>query len=206
MHWIDPDCLPEVKGTVERFLLNPHGEIDGFVMNGETQVSVLVHTPPHMEAELTRQVKAGDMVGVRGVRPRKGDLIAAIAVTPTSGATIVDQGPDHDHKHPRLEKRKMLAEGTVRLPLFGPKGELRGALLADGTTIRVGPKEAEQVAELLAPAAKIAVRGEGIETKHGRVVDAKEIGTNSHDLRPIKEAKPRPKHEAKPKHDRATHA
>ncbi len=29
MHWIDPDCLPEVKGTVERFLLNPHGEIDG---------------------------------------------------------------------------------------------------------------------------------------------------------------------------------
>jgi hypothetical protein len=200
MHWIDPDCLPEVKGTVERFLLNPHGEIDGFVMNGETQAPVLVHTPPHMEAELIRQVKAGDMVGVRGVRPRKGNLIAAIAVISTNGASIVDQGPGHDHKHPKLEKRKMSAEGTVRLPLFGPKGELRGALLADGTTIRIGPKEAEQVAGLLAPATRIVVRGEGVETKHGRVVDAKEIGTSSHDLRPIKEAKP------KPKHDRATHA
>ena len=200
MHWIDPDCLPEVKGTVERFLLNPHGEIDGFVMTGETQAPVLVHTPPHMEAELTRHVKAGDAVGVRGVRPRKGHLIAAVAVTATDGARIVDQGPDHDHKHPKLEKKKMSAEGTVRLPLFGPKGELRGALLADGTVIRIGPKEAEQLAGLLAPKAMVAVRGDGVEIKHGRVVDAKEIGTSSRDLHPIKDAKP------KPKHDRAAHA
>jgi hypothetical protein len=206
MHWIDPDCLPEVKGTVERFLLNPHGEIDGFVMNGETQASVLVHTPPHMETELTRQVNAGDVVSVRGVRPRKADLIAAVAVTTTNGARIVDAGPDHDREHPKLEKRKMSAEGTVRLSLFGPKGELRGALLADGTVIRIGPKEAEQVARLLAPDARIAVRGDGIETKHGRVVHAKEIGSSSDDLRPIKQAKPKPKHEAKPKHDHAAHA
>jgi len=72
--------------------------------------------------------------------------------------------------------------------------------------IRVGPKEAEQVAKLLAPNARIAVRGDGVETKHGRVVHAKEIGTGSDDLRPIKQEKPKPKHEAKPKFDQATHA
>jgi hypothetical protein len=203
MHWIDPDCLPEVKGTVERFLLNPHGEIDGFVMKSETQASVLVHTPPHMESELTRQVKTGDVVSVRGVRPRKADLIAAVAVATTNGASIIDQGPDHDRKHPKLEKRKMSAEGMVRLSLFGPKGELRGALLVDGTVIRIGPKEAEQVAGLLQPNARIAVSGDGVETQHGRAVHAREFGTGSDDLRPIKEAKPKskPKHEAKPKHD-----
>ena len=206
MHWIDPDCLPEVKGTVERFLLNPHGEIDGFVMNSETQASILVHTPPHMETGLTRHVKAGDVVSVRGVRPRKADLIAAVAVTTTNGASIMDQGPDHDREHPKLEKKNMSAEGTVRLSLFGPKGELRGALLADDTVIRIGPKEAEQVGKLLAPNARIAVRGDGVETKHGRVVHAKEIGTGSNDLRPIKQAKPKPKHEAKPKFDQAAHA
>lgn len=212
MHWIDPDCLPEVKGTLERFLLNPHGEIDGFVITDDTQASVLVHTPPHMEAELTRQIKAGDVVGVRGVRPRKADLIAAVAVTTASGVDIVDRGPDHDREHPRIEKKKMSAEGTVRLSLFGPKGELRGALLADGTVVRIGPKEAEQIAKLLAPNAKIAVKGEGLESKHGRVLHAKEVGTGSGDLRPIKEAKPKPKpghdpkHEAKPRHDRAEHA
>ena len=29
MHWIDPDSLPEVAGIFERFILNPHGEVDG---------------------------------------------------------------------------------------------------------------------------------------------------------------------------------
>jgi hypothetical protein len=202
MHWIDPDCLPDVKGTVERFLLNPHGEIDGFVMNSETQASILVHTPPHMETELTRHVNAGDVVSVRGVRPRKADLIAAVAVTTTNGASIMDQGPDHDRERPERESKEMSAEGTVRLSLFGPKGELRGALLADGNVIRIGPKEAEQVAKLLHPNAKIAVRGDGIETKHGRVVHAKDVGSNVHDLHPIKDAKPKPKHEPKP-HDGA---
>src|SRR5205823_12047447 len=104
-----------VKGTVERFLLNPHGEIDGFVMNSEAQASVLVHTPPHMETELTRHVKAGDVVCVRGVRPRKADLIAAVAVTTTNGASIMDQGPEHDREHPRLEKRKRSEEHTSEL-------------------------------------------------------------------------------------------
>jgi len=206
MHWIDPNCLPAAKGTVERFVLNPHGEVDGFVMNGAMQAPVLVHTPPHMEPELIRHVRAGAAVSVRGVRPRKADLIAAVAVTAANGASIIDQGPHHEREHPKLEKKKMPAEGTVRLSLFGPKGELRGALLADGTVIRIGPKEAEQVAALLAPNAKIAVIGDGLDTEHGRVVHAKEIGASSHDLRPIKQAKPKPKHEAEAKHDRSAHA
>jgi len=44
MHWIDPDSLPELQGTVERFVLNPHGEVDGFVMlGGDRDAPVLVH-------------------------------------------------------------------------------------------------------------------------------------------------------------------
>ena len=31
MHWIDPDSLPETRGIVKGFLLNPHGELDGIV-------------------------------------------------------------------------------------------------------------------------------------------------------------------------------
>jgi hypothetical protein len=46
MHWIDPASLPEVAGTVERFVLNPHGEVDGFVMKDQKQSLILVHTPP----------------------------------------------------------------------------------------------------------------------------------------------------------------
>jgi hypothetical protein len=68
MHRIDPDSLPEVAGTLERFVLNPHGEVDGFVMNSQTQTPILVHTPPHMEGELTGNVKTGDKIRVRPSR------------------------------------------------------------------------------------------------------------------------------------------
>jgi hypothetical protein len=209
MHWIDPDSLPELQGTVERFVLNPHGEIDGFVMlGGEEDATVLVHTPPHMEAELMRHVKTGETVRVRGLRPRGAALFAAVAVAAQSGVRIVDEGPDDEREHPKFEKKKMTAVGQVRLSLFGPKGELRGALLTDGTVIRIGPKEAKELAELLKPNAAIAISGDGIETSHGRVIHAKEAGSEIGRLLPIKEAKPKEKHERekhKEKHEKHGH-
>src|SRR5207244_11757748 len=142
MHWIDPDSLATVPGKVECFVLNPHGEIDGFVIAGPKQGATLVHTPPHMAEELSRRVKVGDDVGVQGVRLRGAELLAAVAVTAEDGRRIIDEGPEEHRQHPKVEREKMKVEGTVRLSLFGPKGELRGALLTDGTSIRVGPNEA----------------------------------------------------------------
>jgi hypothetical protein len=49
MRWINPDCLPETKGKVERFIINPHGEIDGFVLNDSKNDAMLVHVPPHAQ-------------------------------------------------------------------------------------------------------------------------------------------------------------
>ena len=205
MHWIDPDSLPEQEGTVERFVLNPHGEIDGFVMlNRETDAPNLVHTPPHMETDLIRHVKTGETVRVRAVRPRHAALLAAVAVTAQSGTRIVDEGPDDEREHPKFEKRKMTAAAKVRLSLFGPKGELRGALLADGTAVRIGPKEAKDFAALLKPGAALAVSGDGIETSYGRVIHAKELGPEPGKLRPVKdkhEPGPKHKHPHGPKHD-----
>jgi hypothetical protein len=200
MHWIDPNSLPELQGTLERFVLNPHGEVDGFIMTGAQQAPILVHTPPHLEAEITRHVKLRDVVRVRGVRLRGADLVAAVAVTASCGTQIIDNGPDHDREHPKPARKKMSAEGTVRLSLFGPKGELRGALLADGTVIRVGPKDARALASLLAPNATVAVSGDGVQTPQGRAIAAKEIGTEPGKLQPIREDKPKPRHEGKPKH------
>ena len=42
MHWLDPDHLPEISGTFERFLLNPHGDADGMILSDGTEV----HFPP----------------------------------------------------------------------------------------------------------------------------------------------------------------
>ncbi|HWF94278.1 MAG TPA: hypothetical protein VG291_04890 [Xanthobacteraceae bacterium] len=77
-------------------------------------------------------------------------------------------------------------EGTV-----APKGELRGALLQDGSTVRIGPKEAQRFANLLRPGASMAVRGDGIETPYGRVIESREIGCDLAHLEPAKD----PNHE-----------
>jgi hypothetical protein len=74
----------------------------------------------------------------------------------------------------------------VRLSLYAPKGELRGAILEDGSIVRIAPKEADRFAELLQPGASLAVRGEGIETPYGRVVESREIGSDLDSLVPAK--------------------
>lgn len=196
MHWIDPDCLPETEGTFERFILNPHGEVDGFVMKPDGRTAILVHTPPHLTGELTRHLSAGEAVRVRGVRPRKAELIAAVAITGSDGRQIIDKGPEPDRDHAKLKHQPMTTEGEVRMSLFGPKGELRGALLSNGVVLRIGPKEAESVASLLAPGARVAARGDGAETPHDRVIHVLEIGSSLHALKPVR--KPKPKDKPKP--------
>ncbi|MGJ4907774.1 hypothetical protein [Bradyrhizobium sp. HKCCYLS2033] len=211
MHWIDPESLPLVNGVLERFVLNPHGEVDGFVMRAGDK-DILVHTPPHMAAELTHHIKAGDTVGARGVKPRGAQLLAAVAVSAEDGRHIIDHGPDEEREHPKHDHHRMDVEGKVRLSLFGPKGELRGALLTDGTVVRIGPKEAKEIAELLAPKATLAVRGDGIDTRFGRVIHAREAGPDLKSLKPLKHGpkkdpehgpKNGPKHKLGPKHDHA---
>jgi hypothetical protein len=196
MHWIDPECLPETTGTVERFVMNPHGEIDGLILDCGTDKAVLVHVRPHLSAEIEAAVHPGEAVRVRGVRPRGAEMIAAVAIVAADGRAILDNGPgDKHHKDARLNApkkhaaRKSQIAGTVRLSLHAPKGELRGALLQDGSTVRIGPKEAQRFAKLLQPGASVAVRGDGIETPHGRVIESREIGCDLAHLEPAKAPK-----------------
>jgi hypothetical protein len=87
----------------------------------------------------------------------------------------------------RIEKE---ITGRVSLSLHTPRGELRGALLENGSVLRVGPREATSFAALLRPGAMIAARGEGLETSHGIVVDVREIGPSANELRPTTPKKP----------------
>ncbi|MBI1777858.1 MAG: hypothetical protein HYR63_21160 [Proteobacteria bacterium] len=197
MHWLDPDYLPEVSGTFERFLLNPRGEADGMILADGTEV----HFPPHMSAEVCAAIRPGEKtkVTIRGVRPRVGDLIAAVAIATADGRRIFDNGPPkgHDeekaHKHQAKPKREpMDVDGIVRRILHGPKGEARGALLEDGRIVRFAAKDAEAVASLLAPGRPLAVRGEGLTSALGTVIEAHEMGSSLDGLRPLKARKPKP--------------
>ncbi len=66
MHWIDPTSLPALSGEVERFIINPHGDLDGLVLAGDQ----LVHFPPHLSEAVTAAIHPGDTIRVHGVRLR----------------------------------------------------------------------------------------------------------------------------------------
>jgi hypothetical protein len=157
--------------------------------------------PPHLGSEIEAAIHPGDTIRVRGIRPRGADMIAAVALIAADGRAIVDNGPGpetkKDEPHRAVKSDDMTISGIARLSLFGPKGELRGAVLDDGSIVRVEAKEAPRFVELLRPRAVVAVRGDGLETKHGSVVAAREIGPDPSDLRPARAPK-RERDETKP--------
>ena len=67
MHWIDPDYLPEIAGTVDQFLVNKHGEADGFLLTDGGEV----HVPPHLSSRLLRDLRPGGKVRVHGDSPAR---------------------------------------------------------------------------------------------------------------------------------------
>ncbi|KXV10971.1 hypothetical protein CR51_07980 [Caballeronia megalochromosomata] len=173
MHWIDPEILPETRGKVTRFLLNPHGEIDGFVLGARQ-----VHVPPHLSKQIARHVAPGDAVSVRGVKPRDADIVAAVSLTTKNGRVILDEGPHHGgekHHKPHVDHKPMEAAGEVVLSLFGPKGELRGALLDDGTSLRMPPHAASELVAYLSPGTHVQAWGHGVKNRHGRTIEVDEI-------------------------------
>jgi hypothetical protein len=213
MHWIDPDYLPEITGTVDQFLVNKHGEADGFLLidGGE------VHVPPHLSSRLLRDVRPGNKVSVRGVRPRGVQMIAAVSIDTAKGR-ILDEGPNVREDDDTLESAKhgaMSAQGIVKQAIHGPKGETRGAVLEDGRIIRLPPHEAERFTELLKKGAKISVNGEGATTSFGTVVEAREIGASTDTMKSVGAKRPKrapdhkgPKHHGKkhePKHRHEEH-
>ena len=107
-----------------------------------------------------------------------------------TGQTVVDNGPPPPGSRPPPPPPGMPApgaqqttvEGKVQMPLHGPRGDLNGALLSDGTIVRIGPREAYQVASLLNPGQTLAVQGWGLTTSYGKVVDAQAVGPTAGQL------------------------
>ncbi|MFC0406796.1 hypothetical protein [Roseomonas elaeocarpi] len=73
------------------------------------------------------------------------------------------------------------ATGRVKLQLHGPRGDLNGAVLEDGTIIRLPPPEAQRLAARLAVGQTLFVRGEGLSNPLGKVIAARALGTSAAD-------------------------
>ncbi len=183
----DPAQLPVTKGRVAQYSLTPRGDVDGLILDDGTQV----HVPPHLGTQLVFVAKPGDMVTVHGLHAREIPMVQAMQVTnDATNQSVTDAGPgargprghgkkEHGRKghgpHDAMGQ-KMDAQGAIKAQLHGPRGDLNGVLLADGTIVRLPPPEAQRLAGQLAVGKTLAVRGDGTDNALGRLIEAREIG------------------------------
>jgi hypothetical protein len=161
--------LPQFKGTMARYTLTPRGDVDGFTLNDGTEVKV----PKHLSAQIVYAIKPGDAITVRGQKAYNMPLIDAVAISnDASGLTVVDRGP----RAMAWADQLVSVQGRVQAVLHGKHGEVNGAILEDGTTLRLPPPEAERFAALLTAGQSINAQGNGLVTPLGRVIDVHAIG------------------------------
>jgi len=200
----DPQQLPAYKGQLRQFTLTPRGDIDGLILRDGTEVKV----PPGLSTELAYSVKPGDPVTVHGLRAAALPLIQAASITDNAnGRTVIDNGQPGP-KGPKGGRGApppppafgpagvgvpqpgmaapvpglIEAQGRIRMVLHGPQGEVNGALLDDGTVLRLPPSEAYRFAALLQPAQTVVVTGTGFANAIGKVLQVWQIGATRDQL------------------------
>ncbi|OAF14310.1 hypothetical protein AYJ54_42600 [Bradyrhizobium centrolobii] len=179
----DPSQLPESRGIVKQYTLTPRGDIDGIILTDGTEVKL----PPHLTAQTVFSIRPGDQVSVRGLRARAVALVDAASITNVAtGRSVVDSGPPDR----RDRGQDQVISGRIAAPLHGKRGEVNGALLDDGTVLRLPPPEAERLQDWLRQGQPVSVRGAILDTPLGRVVDVQAIGSSPEQMSEL--AGPRP--------------
>ena len=175
----DPAQLPATKGKVAQYTLTPRGDVDGLILTDGTEV----HTNPRVSGQLIFSVRPGDAVTIHGLKARALPMIAAASITnDASGVTVTAMGG----RGPRGPEDQLSATGKIKEVLHDPRGTVNGALLEDGTVVRLPPPEAKRLADTLAVGKPLTVRGDGIASPLGRVIMARQIGPDATSLTEIR--------------------
>ena len=184
----DPQQLPAIQGQVAQYSLTPRGDVDGVILQDGTQV----HLPPHLGSQLVQAVKPGDTVTIRGLKAQALPLIQALSITSEkSGQAVVDSGPPAMPPQPLAMAYQWLnVQGRVREPLYGPRGDMNGALLDDGTQIHLPPDQAWTLGQELQTGRTLIAQGYGVTGAYGRSLDAQQIGESATQL--VQVGPPRP--------------
>jgi hypothetical protein len=165
-------------GTVSRFVINPEGDVDGFLLGDGS----LVHFPPRMSAQLVNAIHPGDSVRIAGFRDGGGNVTAQQITNDRTSQQVIDQPPPVNAMRVPPELRgaglvKLSVEGTVARVTTAPRGEPDGVMLSNGTVIKMPPPVAQQFANLMRPDVVVAASGYGTRNQYGEALQATAFGT-----------------------------
>ena len=166
---------PTVSGRLQRWLVNPGGEVDGLLLADGTQVQL----PPHLSPALLQAARPGDTVQVSGWRAPNAPVLRAVRLT-VGGRTVEDTPPAPGSAPPARPDpaalAAMSASGRVAQVLYAPGGEANGVLMDSGTIVRFPPHVGTAMAASLQPGSTLFARGWGSRGPHGSALEATAMG------------------------------
>ena len=122
-------------------------------------------------------MRPGDQVTVHGVKASSGGLILAASIANDAGGKPLLGG---DGRHAPL-----VVQGRIKAVLRNGRDEIDGALLEDGSQIRLWPREAARITAQLTPGQMVYASGFGQDNALGKVVMPRRIGATEADAKEL---------------------
>lgn len=177
-----PLMSQSAEGQVQRFLINPYGEVDGLQLADGR----VVKFAPHMGEELVQFVTSGQTVRVSAGRPEGANTVKAYAIVNLTSGRVIEELPPPYPRFPRHLRAAPLqeqqAEGTIATVLTGRHGEPNGVILSSGAIVRFAP---HSLTTTLNPGQAFAARGFGTRNAHGLALEAVSMGASLATLQPL---------------------
>ena len=183
---VDPPSMekpPVADGIVDRYLLNPRGDVNGLLLRDGSQMHVTLRAAQ----DLTKAVQPGDHVRVHGRRVSDSPLVKPDVIINVTDGRSFTVPYRLDLPMPAREERptvtEMNAAGTIQVLLYDHlKDVVNGALLSDGTQVRLPPDVGEHFHASLQQNMDVEVRGYGTTTPYGSALEAIAIGRKGQPL------------------------
>ncbi len=169
--------LISINGTVQAYLLNRAGQVDGLLLSDGKQL----HLPPHLSAALQEAVKPGDTIEALVEPGEKSPLGEEFRTESLTNAqtkkTVTDQPPSP----PPTPGEPMHVEGSMAHWLVGHKGEPKGFILSDGTYLHVPPHVGKTLTERVKTGDQLSAQGYGTR-KDGTSLEVETLELNGQPL------------------------
>ena len=176
---------PVVEGTVDRFILDPRGEVEGLFLADGTHLYVTSRAAD----QLVGAFKAGDRVQVYGrlfaeERLAQADVVANLTSETRFTVPLRLDLPMQEQQ--RLSMTEMSAAGTIRAFFYHPlKKIIQGLLLSDETQVRFPLDASQELRQSFHLGDQVTIKGNGTANRFGRAIEALAIGRNSGALVPL---------------------
>ncbi len=179
--WFDPAQLPSYSGRLDRYIVNPAGEIDRLLYREGAQVVF----PASEAQEIAEAVRPGDSMMVWGIRARSAPVITMLAWAKAEGDRPHFVAQPSWFAPTRRGTQRLTVSGVVDRTLMTPQGEGMGVLLQSGDVIRLAPEIHMSLGDALKDGATIVAEGLGYRRDDRSAIDAERTGPDSAGLRPL---------------------